>query len=98
MSDTAQTFSTFEGAAPAPARVRDYVDLLITVSERIGALIRRARNDGAIAAHYREEFLLYHFYARSCDPTLDFLRESGALSDDDIVDQMTSATFSGLAP
>jgi hypothetical protein len=41
---------------------------------------------------------LYHFYARSCDPTLDFLRESGALSEDDIVDQMTSATFEGLAP
>ncbi len=90
--------STSAAVREALTRSREYVDLLITVSERIGALIRRARTDGAIAAHYREEFLLYHFYARSCDPTLDFLRESGALGEDEIVDHMTSATFEGLAP
>lgn len=79
-------------------RSRDYVDLLITVSERIGELIRLARDDGSIAPHFSEAFLLYHFYARSCDPTLDFLRESGALDDEDIVAQMTNATFEGLSP
>lgn len=76
----------------------DYVDLLIAVSERIGSLIRQAQSEGSIAASYREEFLLYHLYARSCDPTLDYLREGGALSDEAIVAQMVSATFEGLAP
>jgi AcrR family transcriptional regulator len=90
--------STSSAVREALTKSRDYVDLLITVSERIGTLIRKAQGDGAIATHYREEFLLYHFYARACDPTLDFLRESGALNEDDIVDQMTSATFEGLAP
>ena len=90
--------STSAAVREALTRSREYVDLLIAVSERIGTLIHRAQTEGAIAPHYREEFLLYHFYARSCDPTLDFLRESGALSEDDIVDQMTSATFEGLAP
>ena len=90
--------STSAAVREALTRSREYVDLLITVSERIGALIHRAQADGAIAAHYREEFLLYHFYARSCDPTLDFLRESGALSEEDIVEHMAAATFEGLAP
>jgi len=90
--------STSAAVREALTRSREYVDLLITVSERIGTLIHRAQADGAIAPHYREEFLLYHFYARSCDPTLDFLRESGALSEDDIVEHMTAATFEGLAP
>ncbi|MFZ9508310.1 MAG: TetR/AcrR family transcriptional regulator [Burkholderiaceae bacterium] len=90
--------STSAAVREALTRSREYVDLLIAVSERIGTLIHRAQADGAIDSHYREEFLLYHFYARSCDPTLDFLRESGALSEDDIVEQMTSATFEGLAP
>ncbi|MFM8546678.1 MAG: TetR/AcrR family transcriptional regulator [Betaproteobacteria bacterium] len=76
----------------------EYVDLLIAVSERIGALIRKAQSEGSIAAGYREEFLIYHLYARSCDPTLDYLREGGALSDEEIVSQMVSATFEGLAP
>ena len=79
-------------------RSREYVDLLIAVSERLGQLIRQARDDGAIATHFREEFLLYHFYARTCDPTLDFLRDSGALEDEEIVAHMTAATFEGLAP
>jgi AcrR family transcriptional regulator len=90
--------STSAAVREALTRSREYVDLLITVSERIGVLIRQAREDGAIAMRFREEFLLYHFYARSCDPTLDFLRESGALSDDEIVTHMTAATFEGLAP
>jgi len=79
-------------------RNRDYVDLLIAVSERIGGLIRQAQSEGAICKTYREEFLLYHLYARSCDPTLDYLREGGALSDEQIVAQMVTATFEGLTP
>jgi TetR/AcrR family transcriptional regulator of autoinduction and epiphytic fitness len=79
-------------------RNRDYVDLLIMVSERIGGLIREAQSEGSISSAYREEFLLYHLYARSCDPTLDYLREGGALSDDEIVAQMVTATFEGLNP
>jgi len=41
--------------------------------------------------------VLYTFYARSCDPTLDFLKAAGSMSDDEIVDQMVSACFRGLA-
>lgn len=90
--------STSASLRESLTRNLEYVDLLIAVSERIGALIREAQSEGSIAASYREEFLLYHLYARSCDPTLDYLREGGALSDEDIVNQMVSATFEGLAP
>ncbi len=90
--------STSASLRDALTHNREYVDLLITVSERIGSLIRDAQSEGAIAASYREEFLLYHLYARSCDPTLEYLREGGALGDDDIVTQMVSATFEGITP
>lgn len=89
--------STSQPLRESLTRNREYVDLLIALSERIGGLIQQARAEGAIARHYRDEFLLYHFYSRTCDPTLDFLREGGALTDDEIISQMVSATFEGIA-
>ena len=75
----------------------DYMDELMTLSESIGTLIQKAKADGGLRADLRDEFVLYTFYARSCDPTLDFLKAAGSMSDDEIVDQMVSACFRGLA-
>jgi AcrR family transcriptional regulator len=40
--------------------------------------------------------LVYTLYARSCDPTLEFLQKSGGLTDDQIVEAMVQTTFGGL--
>ncbi len=76
---------------------RHYMDCLMTLSERIGELIQQARADGALHARLRDEFVLYSLYARTCDPTLDFLKASGSMSDAEIIDQMVSACFHGLS-
>jgi TetR/AcrR family transcriptional regulator, regulator of autoinduction and epiphytic fitness len=73
-----------------------YVDALMSLSEDMGALIKSAKVQKAISAAYADEFVLYVFYARSCDPTLEFLKAGGNLADDAIVDQMISACFNGL--
>lgn len=88
--------STSQPLRDSLTRNVDYVDQLVDLSERIGGLIRDAQSDGSLASHYREAFLLYHFYARACDPTLDYLRAGGSMDDDAIVEQMVSATFAGL--
>lgn len=89
--------STSQPLRDALLRNVDYVDILVELSERIGDLIRGAQKDGSIDPRYREEFLLYHFYARSCDPTLEYLRAGGAMTDDEIIAHMVAATFEGLA-
>lgn len=76
---------------------RDYMDGLLSLSEEIGEMIRRARADGAIRPGLRDEFVLYTLYARTCDPTLDFLKAGGSMTDAEIVDQMVTACFGGLA-
>jgi hypothetical protein len=35
-------------------------------------------------------------YSRSCDPTVEFLRKDGKLSNDAIVEAMVNATFNGF--
>jgi AcrR family transcriptional regulator len=88
--------STSQPLRESLTRNREYVNLLVDVSERLGELIRRAREDGDIAARFSEAFLLYHFYSRSCDPTLEYLRAGGTLSDEEIIEHMVAATFEGL--
>jgi len=76
---------------------REYMDSLMTLSDEIGEMIQRARAEGAIRASLRDEFVLYTLYARTCDPTLEFLKAGGAMSDAEIVEQMVSACFRGMA-
>ena len=76
---------------------RDYMDSLMTLSERIGEMIVQARADGSLRAGLRDEFVLYTLYARTCDPTLEFLKAGGSMTDAEIVEEMVSACFRGLA-
>ena len=76
---------------------RDYMDCLMSLSERIGELIQAARAEGSLQPALRDEFVLYTLYARTCDPTLDFLKAGGAMTDDEIVEQIVAGCFRGLA-
>lgn len=73
-----------------------YMDRLMALSEAVGGLIRQARRDGELRTDMGEEFVLFTIYARSCDPTMDFLKATGSLSDEQIVEQMVSACFDGI--
>jgi len=74
-----------------------YMDELFELSEAIGDLILAAKADGSLASSFDDNFVLYHLYARACDPTLDFLKAGQTLPDDEIVAQMVEAAFTGIA-
>ena len=77
---------------------RKYVDELLQLSDDVSELIRGAKAEGTLRADLDDEFILYTFYARSCDPTLDFLRLGGTIPDARIVEQMVAACFGGIGP
>lgn len=77
---------------------RAYMDELMELSDAVGALIQRAKTDGGLRADLRDEFILYTLYARSCDPTLDFLKAAGSMTDQEIIEQMVSACLKGIEP
>jgi TetR/AcrR family transcriptional regulator, regulator of autoinduction and epiphytic fitness len=74
-----------------------YMEGLMALSEDIGEMIRNARAAGQLRATLRDEFVLYTLYARTCDPTLDFLKAGESMTDAEIVEQMVSACFDGIA-
>jgi len=76
---------------------KPYVDRLIRVTEHLGSWIEAAQQDGAINPRLSGEVVLYTVFARACDPVSDFLKLSGAYSDEEIVELINETCFSGLA-
>jgi len=76
---------------------KPYVDRLLRVTEHLGGWIEAAQQCGAIDPKMPGEAVLYTVFARACDPVTDFLKFSGAYSDDEIVELITTTCFSGLA-
>ncbi|MFM7531979.1 MAG: TetR/AcrR family transcriptional regulator [Rubrivivax sp.] len=74
-----------------------YLELLLQVSEQLGAWIVQAQADGAIDRSLPPELVLYTLYARACDPVPLVLKAGGRYTHDEIVDLVLRTCFAGLA-
>ncbi len=75
---------------------KDYLDLLMRVSEKLGQWIVQAQADGDIDTRLPPEVVLYTIYARGCDPVPVFLKGTGQYSDEQIVEWVLSSCLDGL--
>ena len=76
---------------------RDYLDLLVQVSDVLGGWIVQAQADGHIDRSLPPELVLYTLFARACDPVPGVLKASGRHTDDQIIEWVVSTCFSGLS-
>jgi TetR/AcrR family transcriptional regulator, regulator of autoinduction and epiphytic fitness len=74
-----------------------YVEALIKVTDAFGGWIEAARKKGLIRKSAPTELVMFTMFARACDPTLEFLRETGQYTDPQIVEMMVQTCFEGLA-
>ncbi len=75
---------------------KEYLDGLVTVSDRVGQWIIEAQGHGTIDAKLAPLVVLYTLFARACDPVVGFLKDSGQYQDDEIVDLVLRTCFDGL--
>jgi TetR/AcrR family transcriptional regulator of autoinduction and epiphytic fitness len=73
-----------------------YLDLLMHVSDRLGAWIEAAQADGSIDPALPPILVLYTVYSRACDPVLEFMKAGGQFDDEAIVEWVTGTCFNGL--
>ena len=73
-----------------------YITRLMDLNELMGELIEKARAQGAIRADLPTEVVLFTIYARSCDPTLDYLRMNEQYDDQQVIGFLLSTCFDGL--
>ena len=75
---------------------KSYLDLLMQVSDQLGAWIEQAQADGDIDPALPAEVVLYTIFARACDPVPGFLKAGGRYDDAKIVDLVLGTCFNGL--
>ena len=73
-----------------------YVGKVLDLNELLGELIEQAKKDGTIRSDLPTEVVLFTIYARSCDPSVDYLKMMGQHSDRQIVDFLLLTCFDGL--
>ena len=73
-----------------------YVERLTRVSEQLGNWITEAQTAGHLSDKLPAELVLYTVFARACDPVADFMKLSGAYSDEEIVGLLIATCFDGL--
>jgi AcrR family transcriptional regulator len=73
-----------------------YINRLLDLNELMGNLIEKARAEGAIRKDLPTDVVLFTIYARSCDPTLDYLRMSEQYNDTQVTDFLITTCFGGL--
>lgn len=75
----------------------DYREVLVQISEQLGAWIDAGQRDGALDPRLPRQAVLYTLYARACDPAVGFLKATGEYSDEQIVELVLSTCFNGLS-
>jgi len=89
--------STSQPVQQALMSNRDYVLALEDVGNHMADLVAEAAEKGALRSDLPVPVMLYAIYARSCDPSFEYLRQSGEWSDEEIISMMVSSCFDGLA-
>jgi AcrR family transcriptional regulator len=78
-------------------RNKDYVKRILRLNEEMTRLVDAAKREGRLAAALPSEVMLFSIYARTCDPSVDYLRMSGHYTDAQIVDYLLATAFEGMA-
>jgi AcrR family transcriptional regulator len=74
-----------------------YVTRVLKLNGRLADLVKAAKAKGQLRKDLPDEAILFSYYARTCDPSLDYLRLYTKQTDDEIVANMLSVCFDGVA-
>jgi len=73
-----------------------YMLKVLKLNRQLEALVKLGQKDGTLNAELPSDVILFSYYARTCDPAVEFLSKFSKMSDDDIVRHMLTVAFKGL--
>ena len=74
-----------------------YVTKVLKLNDLLSDIVARGKKAGELRSDLPDEVILFSFYARSCDPAVDYLRLYSTLDNEAIIANMISGCFDGLA-
>jgi len=73
-----------------------YVTRVLKLNKKLEGLVSAAKKGGALNAALPDDVILFSYYARTCDPAVDYLKLYSKLDTDAIVEHMLKVCFEGL--
>ncbi|MGE4368299.1 MAG: TetR/AcrR family transcriptional regulator [Burkholderiaceae bacterium] len=73
-----------------------YVARVAKFHYKVKSLVRQAKESGWFNKMLPDDVIAFSFYARTCDPAVDYLKLYSGMSEDDIVRHMRSVWFDGI--
>lgn len=88
--------STSEHVRGMLTRNLRYVAAALKLNYRLKKIVQQGKKAGELRQDLPDDVILYSFYARTCDPAVEYLRLYAKMSDDEIVEHMLNVCFSGI--
>ncbi|AOY99672.1 TetR family transcriptional regulator (plasmid) [Cupriavidus sp. USMAHM13] len=73
-----------------------YVTRVLKLNKQLEGLVDEARRNGEFNADLPTDVILFSYYARSCDPAVEYLQLYSKMDTDAIVESMLKVCFDGL--
>lgn len=73
-----------------------YVTRVFKLHQRLKKIVTQAKAQGQLNTSLPDDVILFSFYARTCDPAVEYLQLYSKLDEDSIVQQMLQVCFEGF--
>jgi AcrR family transcriptional regulator len=73
-----------------------YVMRVLKLNGQLEKLVKEAQKAGELDAALPSDVVLYSYYARTCDPAVDYLQKFSKMNNEDIVKYMLHVAFNGF--
>ncbi len=73
-----------------------YVGRVIKLNSQLEKLVIAAQKNGDLSSKLSSDVILFSYYARSCDPAVEYLQRFSKMDTDAIVENMLRVCFQGL--
>lgn len=73
-----------------------YVTRVLKLNEQLKKTVQLGKLHGELRADLPDDVILFAYYARTCDPAVEYLRLYSGMSDDAIVQNMIEVCFQGV--
>jgi hypothetical protein len=73
-----------------------YMMKVLKLNRQLEALVKQAQQQGLLNPELPSDVILFSYYARTCDPAVEYLQKFSKMSTEDIVSNMLKVCFQGL--
>jgi AcrR family transcriptional regulator len=73
-----------------------YMLRIMKLNRQLEALVKQAQEQGQLSRDLPTDVILFSYYARTCDPAVEYLQKYSKMAPDDIVRHMLKVSFDGF--